>query len=93
MDAPVRCRCSSCAPGRENLYAVYDQLRAAGPLTWTRQGTWACTSYRGCDTVLRDRRFGRSPADDRPGMSFLGMNPPDHTGCGGSRCPPSPRRR
>jgi cytochrome P450 len=66
-------------PGRENPYAVYDQLRAAGPLIWTRQGNWACTSYRGCDTVLRDRRFGRSPADDRPGMSFLGMNPPDHT--------------
>ena len=29
--------------------------------------------------MLRDRRFGRHPAEDRPGMSFLGMNPPDHT--------------
>jgi cytochrome P450 len=66
-------------PGREDPYAVYDRLRAAGPLIRTRQGSWACTSYRGCDTVLRDRRFGRSPADDRPGLSFLGMNPPDHT--------------
>jgi cytochrome P450 len=66
-------------PGRENPYAVYDQLRAAGPLVPTRQGSWACTSYRGCDVVLRDRRFGRHPAEDRPGMSFLGMNPPDHT--------------
>ncbi|MGD0244583.1 MAG: cytochrome P450 [Streptosporangiaceae bacterium] len=66
-------------PGRENPYAVYDQLRAAGPLVSTRQGGWACVSYRGCDSVLRDRRFGRHPAEDRPGMSFLGMNPPDHT--------------
>ena len=66
-------------PGRENPYAVYDQLRAAGPLVPTRQGNWACTSYRGCDAVLRDRRFGRHPAEDRPGMSFLSMNPPDHT--------------
>jgi len=66
-------------PGRENPYAVYDRLRAAGPLVPTRAGGWACTSYRGCDAVLRDRRFGRHPAEDRPGMSFLGLNPPDHT--------------
>jgi cytochrome P450 len=66
-------------PGRENPYPVYERLRAAGPLVPTRQGNWACTSYHGCDTVLRDRRFGRHPAEDRPGMSFLGMNPPDHT--------------
>src|SRR6185312_10583390 len=66
-------------PGRENPYPVYERLRAAGPLVPTRQGNWACTSYHGCDAVLRDRRFGRHPAEDRPGMSFLGMNPPDHT--------------
>ena len=66
-------------PGREDPYAVYDRLRAGGPLIPTRQGGWACTGYHGCDTVLRDRRFGRHPAEDRPGMSFLGMNPPDHT--------------
>jgi cytochrome P450 len=65
-------------PGRENPYPVYERLRAAGPLVATRQGSWACTSYHGCDAVLRDRRFGRHP-EDRPGMSFLGMNPPDHT--------------
>jgi hypothetical protein len=80
-------------PGRENPYAVYDQLRAAGPLIWTRQGTWACTSYHGCDTVLRDRRFGKSPAEDRPGMSFLGITRRTTPGCDGSRCPRSPRRR
>jgi cytochrome P450 len=66
-------------PGRENPYVVYDRIRAAGPLVPTRQGGWACTSYHGCDMVLRDRGFGRPPAEDRPGMSFLGLNPPDHT--------------
>ena len=39
-------------PGRENPYPVYERLRAAGPLVPTRQGSWACTSYHGCDTVL-----------------------------------------
>jgi hypothetical protein len=44
------------------------------------------TSHRVCDSVLRDRRFGVRPEDDgqgaeadAPDMSFLGLNPPDHT--------------
>ncbi len=44
------------------------------------------TSHRVCDSVLRDRRFGVRPEDDgqpaepdASGMSFLGLNPPDHS--------------
>ena len=72
-------------PGRANPYAIYDRLRASGPLVPTRLGNWSSTSYRVCSSVLRDRRFGVRPAEeDRPeeqlfDLSFLGMNPPDHT--------------
>jgi P450-derived glycosyltransferase activator len=72
-------------PGRENPYAIYDRMRAAGPLFPTRLGNWASTSHRLCNTVLRDRRFGVRPLDARAAdddefeMSFLSMNPPDHT--------------
>jgi cytochrome P450 len=73
-------------PGRVNPYPVYARLRNEGPLTPTRLGNWVSTSHRVCDAVLRDRRLGvclddEDPAapDDGPGMSFLSMNPPDHT--------------
>lgn len=73
-------------PGRDDPYAIYEQLRSRGTLVPTRLGNWASTSYRVCDAVLRDRRLGTRPADaeqpaepDQADMSFLGMNPPDHT--------------
>jgi cytochrome P450 len=69
-------------PGRVNPYAVYDRLRARGPLTPTRLGHWVSTSHSVCESVLRDRRFAVRPEDaepGQPGMSFLSMNPPDHT--------------
>ncbi len=76
----------SLRPGRVNPYAIYDRLRASGTLTPTRLGNWATTSHRVCDSVLRDRRFGVRLDDDADtpsnldeDMSFLGMNPPDHT--------------
>ena len=65
-------------PGRVNPYPVYARLRADGPLTPTRRGNWVSTSHRVCDAVLRDRRFGVY-RDDGTDMSFLGMDPPDHT--------------
>jgi P450-derived glycosyltransferase activator len=67
--------------GRENPYAIYEQLRAGGPLTRTRLGNWSTTSHRVCDAVLRDRRLGVRAEDDATGagMSFLELNPPDHT--------------
>jgi cytochrome P450 len=71
-------------PGRDNPYAIYERLRAMGAVTRTRMGNWATTSHRLCDQVLRDRRFGVRPEGDAPGpdeldLSFLEMNPPDHT--------------
>ncbi len=69
-------------PGRVNPYAVYDRLRASGPLTPTRLGNWVSTSHGVCELVLRDRRFAVRPEDAEPGqvsMSFLEMNPPDHS--------------
>jgi len=75
----------SLRPGRANPYASYEKLRARGPLTSTRLGNWATTSHRICDAVLRDRRFGVTTDDDTPpgpdefDLSFLEMNPPDHT--------------
>jgi cytochrome P450 len=74
-------------PGRDNPYAIYERLRAVGPLYRTRLGNWASTSHRVCNSVLRDRRFGVRPeedngrlaTDDEFDLSFLGMNPPDHT--------------
>jgi cytochrome P450 len=74
--------------GRADPYAIYDRLREGGRLTPTRLGhyNWVSTSHRVCDSVLRDRRFGVRPADEdqaaaenAPEMSFLGLNPPDHT--------------
>jgi P450-derived glycosyltransferase activator len=73
-------------PGRVNPYPVYDRLRARGRLVPTRLGNWSTTSYQLCDAVLRDRRFGVrrdspvAPATrDQFDLSFLELNPPDHT--------------
>jgi hypothetical protein len=70
-------------PGRADPYALYGRLRQRGTLTPTRLGHWASTSHRVCGSVLRDRRFGVRPEEDTPAdafnLSFLEMNPPDHT--------------
>jgi cytochrome P450 len=73
-------------PGRVNPYVIYDRMRRHGTVVPTRLGNWATTSHRVCNSVLRDRRFGvRSLDSGQPGddddfnLSFLDMNPPDHT--------------
>ena len=71
-------------PGRDNPYPIYEQLRARGPLVPTRLGNWVSTSHEVCSQVLRDRRMGVRPEGNVPstddfGLSFLEMNPPDHT--------------
>jgi P450-derived glycosyltransferase activator len=71
-------------PGRDNPYAIYERMRAQGTLSPTRLGNWVTTSHRVCDAVLRDRRFGvrahdAGPPQDGFDLSFLEMNPPDHT--------------
>jgi cytochrome P450 len=73
------------APGRRDPYRIYADIRSRGPLVPTRLGNWMTTSHRVAGEVLRDRRFGvRSdePGADAKGdfdLSFLDMNPPDHT--------------
>lgn len=75
----------SLRPGRDDPYPIYERIRASGTLAPTRQGNWMTTSHRVCDAVLRSRRFGvRLDGDDRAEpngfeMSFLEMNPPEHT--------------
>ncbi len=72
--------------GRANPYPVYDRIRADGALVPTPSGNWMSASHRECDSVLRNRRFGVRPAEAgvpaepaESGLSFLEMNPPDHT--------------
>lgn len=76
----------SLRPGRVDPYRIYRKLRQGGPLVPTRLGNWVSTSHRICHQVLRGRGFGVQPADapvvshpESFGMSFLEMNPPDHT--------------
>ena len=71
-------------PGRDDPYPVYEQLRARGPLAPTRLGNWVSTSHEVCSQVLRDRRLGVRPEGSAPDadgfdLSFLELNPPDHT--------------
>ena len=52
-------------PGRDDPYAIYDQIRAEhGTLMRTRLGDWATPSHRVCNLVLRDRRFGVQPIEE-----------------------------
>jgi cytochrome P450 len=73
------------APGRRDPYALYEQIRARGPLVpGPVAGTWCSTSHRVCAAVLKDRRFGVRLAEQeqprgRMRLSFLSQNPPDHT--------------
>jgi len=73
-------------PGRDDPYAIYDQIRAQGTLVPTWLGNWATPSHRVCNQVLRDRRFGVQAIENEHGrdageaeLSFLELNPPDHT--------------
>jgi cytochrome P450 len=74
-------------PHRTDPYPVYEQLRTQGTLNPNWRGGWLSTSHRVCDSVLRDRRFGACPEkqDENQAaprdveMSFVYMNPPDHT--------------
>jgi cytochrome P450 len=71
--------------GRGDPYALYERMRPEGPLRPTRLGNLSTVSHPVCDAVLRSRKFGPTPAQAEPeqdfqfGLSFLTMNPPDHT--------------
>ena len=71
--------------GRADPHAVYERMRAAGPVLPTRLGNLSTTSYQVCQQVLRSREFGvTDPGAPRPGedvldLSLLALNPPNHT--------------
>ena len=73
------------AVGRADPHAVYERMRATGPLLPTRLGNLSTTSHAVCQQVLRNRAFGvNDPDAPRPGedmldLSLLALNPPDHT--------------
>lgn len=68
--------------GREDPYPLYRQISGLGPLSKTPLGNYQSTSYQVVNEVLRSRQFGVE-ADGRPGgrgeLSFLTMDPPEHT--------------
>ncbi len=79
-------------PGpREDVYALYEQMRAHGPVYRSRTGVHVVTSHALCSQVLRDPRFRVRDLQNRlPDFSplppkasgtdsFLEQDPPDHT--------------
>lgn len=72
---------------RTDPYALYEQMRAVGPMVKTRLGNYTTTSYPICSEVVRSRSFGVSPNDGTAAvnqnealdLSLLQLNPPDHT--------------
>src|SRR5690242_5438903 len=71
------------APGREDPYPIYEQIRARGTFVETPLGNLATVDHALCKEVLRSRRWGVQPEGEGPAgdfdLSFLDRNPPDHT--------------
>lgn len=75
--------------GRMDPYPLYRQIAARGPLSPTLLGNYQTASHAVVNEILRDRRFGVE-VEGRPGegestqandhrLSFLELDPPDHT--------------
>ncbi|WP_043615364.1 cytochrome P450 [Nonomuraea candida] len=66
-------------------YSRYRELSARGAIFRTPGGLLVATTHELCSALLRDPRFGRGPTPRRgagPGqqaVSFLWLDPPDHT--------------
>ncbi|WP_235030230.1 cytochrome P450 [Nonomuraea solani] len=66
-------------------YACYGEMSARGAIIQTRGGLLVATTHELCTTLLRDPRFGRgtesmdSGEPGQPAVSFLWLDPPDHT--------------
>lgn len=77
------------AGARDDPYPIYDEVRRRGPLvrsTMSRLGldVRASARYAICSQVLHDRSFGVGVQGDNqpsgsPQLSFLEMDPPEHT--------------
>ncbi len=71
------------APGREDPYPIYEQIREQGPFVETPLGNLATVDHAVCSELLRSRRWGVQPEGEDPppdfDLSFLDRNPPDHT--------------
>ncbi|WP_395659133.1 cytochrome P450 [Nocardioides sp.] len=71
------------APGRDDPYPIYEQIRARGPFVTTPLGNLATADHAVCEELLRSRRWGVQPEGQDPpadfDLSFLDRNPPDHT--------------
>jgi cytochrome P450 len=71
------------APGRDDPYPIYEQIRSEGPFVVTPKGNLATVDHAICKDILRSRRWGVQPEGEGPpadfDLSFLDRNPPDHT--------------
>lgn len=71
------------APGRQDPYPIYEQIRAEGSFITTPMGNLATVDHAVCKEILRSRRWGVQPEGQLPpqdfDLSFLDRNPPDHT--------------
>ncbi|WP_017586617.1 cytochrome P450 [Nocardiopsis ganjiahuensis] len=74
-------------PWRENPYPTYRRLREQGPLVSSRLPFRAATTHAAVGRILRSRDFVSEPPEgvvradqfDVVELSFLQMDPPDHT--------------
>ncbi|MFD3684016.1 cytochrome P450 [Nocardiopsis sp. NPDC058631] len=74
-------------PWRANPYPTYRRLRAQGPFATSRLGFRSANTYEAVSTLLRGREFGVQPPErmalpeqfDILDLSFLILDPPDHT--------------
>ena len=74
-------------PWRHNPYPTYRRMREQGPVVTSRLGFRTATTRAAVDQILRSRDFGvEPPAGVTPPeqfntveLSFLQMDPPDHT--------------
>ncbi len=72
--------------GLDDSYPVYEKVRAYGPMSRSRLGTWVTADHGLAHELSRDRRFGVRFKDGRrvaPSVpqfdnSFVGMDAPDH---------------
>lgn len=66
----------------DDPYPIYERLREQAPsgsgLLPTQLGNWIATGHAACKAVLRDRHMGHYGGGGAF-LSFLEMNPPDHT--------------